>query len=474
MTYFGFSFHSKNFILWSETDQFFKRYVVIKYKEELLEYHSFSLYFQSLTPTTGQIMKSRTLNHLMIITCAFFIALSASAAKQPPTGDNRFLIMKSFVTASAHPDSLTLICYAQISNSQLQFIKADSIYQSRYEWTIQIRDKEKHLSGSAIVPGSESTLLFPETTNPKIFQKQIFRFTLAEGTYQIYLELFDMETRKGITRDDKVTLKPFKDEPVGSTEILFFANSECGDPISENLFPRIPAYRAEEDSLLSSFFIIYTQNPDQPLRMIYDIVNDNGRTEFTDTLRLDHPRQIAHVVIPIPREISFGQYEFRMSAQAGTHQAAKSATFSILWASHSEYLPGLRQSIDVLAYAMDRDEYDRIRSLPKKEQMQALHEFWAQRDPNPATPENELEDEYYSRVLFANQHFSSSGRNMNGWETDRGRIYITYGPPSDIEHPQTTTLETSKYEIWYYRNIQKRFIFRDPMGTGDYQLFRQE
>lgn len=419
-------------------------------------------------------MKFKKISHSIFISALFIFALSAGAMNRPPMRDNQFLLLKSFVTSSAHSDSLTLTCYAQVSNSRLQFIIADSLYKSRYEWTLQIRDKENHLAASAIIPGSKSTASFQETTSPRIFQKQLFRFTLAQGDYHINLELFDMETRRGITREDDITLTSINSEPISSTDILFFANTECDDPIAESLFPRFPAYRAEEDSLLSAFFVIYTQDTGRPLRIVYDIVNSNGKTEFTDTLRLDKPKPIAYVNIPLPQKIAFGQYEFGMTAQSGTHQVNKSAAFSIRWASHSDFLPGLRQSVDVLVYAMEPDDFDRIRSLPEKEQMEALNNFWAKRDPNPATPENELEDEYYRRVLFANQNFSSSGRNMSGWKTDRGRVYITYGPPSDIEHPQTTTLETSKYEIWYYRNLQKRFIFRDQMGNGDYQLFRQE
>jgi len=63
---------------------------------------------------------------------------------------------------------------------------------------------------------------------------------------------------------------------------------------------------------------------------------------------------------------------------------------------------------------------------------------------------------------------------MDGWRTDRGRTYIIYGPPSEIDTPSTATGGTSRYEIWYYRNLQKRFVFLDRHGNSDYRLISEE
>ena len=68
---------------------------------------------------------------------------------------------------------------------------------------------------------------------------------------------------------------------------------------------------------------------------------------------------------------------------------------------------------------------------------------------------------------YANEHFS--GLAMDGWLTDRGRIFIKFGPPDDIErHP--FELETRPYEIWRYYSLRKVFLFQDYTGFGDYRL----
>lgn len=60
-----------------------------------------------------------------------------------------------------------------------------------------------------------------------------------------------------------------------------------------------------------------------------------------------------------------------------------------------------------------------------------IEQFWQRRDPNPTTGKNEFQDQYYRRVLAANEKFSTSSRP--GWRTDRGRIYILYGPPDSVD-----------------------------------------
>lgn len=95
-----------------------------------------------------------------------------------------------------------------------------------------------------------------------------------------------------------------------------------------------------------------------------------------------------------------------------------------------------------------------------------IEQFWRARDPNPATSENEYRTEYYGRIAYANQNFGFG--NIAGWRTDRGRIYITYGKPDEVQ-------KSSSGEIWIYNNLPNlgsnvKFEFMDKSGRGDFQL----
>jgi GWxTD domain-containing protein len=115
-----------------------------------------------------------------------------------------------------------------------------------------------------------------------------------------------------------------------------------------------------------------------------------------------------------------------------------------------------------------------------------IEEFWRRRDPDPDTDENEFKEEYYERIAYANEHFSSG---IPGWKTDRGRIWIMYGKPDEREtHPMGGSYERPSYEgggstttypfeIWFYRylagvgsGIEIEFV--DPTGSGEYRIAR--
>src|SRR5665213_2839355 len=98
-----------------------------------------------------------------------------------------------------------------------------------------------------------------------------------------------------------------------------------------------------------------------------------------------------------------------------------------------------------------------------EEREQFVEQFWLRRDPTPDTVENEFKEEHYRRIAYANEHYASGAP---GWKMDRGRIYITFGPPDEIdEHPTGGTYErptaegggetsTYPFEDWRYRYIE--------------------
>ena len=105
------------------------------------------------------------------------------------------------------------------------------------------------------------------------------------------------------------------------------------------------------------------------------------------------------------------------------------------------------------------------------ERQKFIEQFWLRRDPTPGTPENEMKEEHYRRIAFANDHFSAG---IPGWQTDRGMIYIKYGPPDAIDSHGATP-STYPYETWRYRYIEgiehsAEFEFVDPTMTGRYHL----
>ncbi len=98
-----------------------------------------------------------------------------------------------------------------------------------------------------------------------------------------------------------------------------------------------------------------------------------------------------------------------------------------------------------------------------------LEEFWKKRDTDTTTPVNEFRQEYLERVRYADQYFGRP--KTRGCLTDRGRVLLTYGRPSEIER-HYMDIDAKPYEIWYYNELEGGviFVFGDLTGFGDFQL----
>ncbi|MCI0699428.1 GWxTD domain-containing protein [candidate division KSB1 bacterium] len=128
----------------------------------------------------------------------------------------------------------------------------------------------------------------------------------------------------------------------------------------------------------------------------------------------------------------------------------------------------LNADFDMARYIARQEEKKAYASLKNPDgKRQYLFEFWQRQDPTPGTPGNEFRVEYQRRLQHTNDNFRSYTRP--GWKTDRGRVYILYGPPNDVERFPNNPLSYS-YEIWHYDNIEGGviFVFADLQEFGEY------
>src|SRR5579862_4380581 len=146
------------------------------------------------------------------------------------------------------------------------------------------------------------------------------------------------------------------------------------------------------------------------------------------------------------------------------------------------YKKWLEEEVPYIITDEERSAFLQLQTNEEREQF--IEGFWQRRDPTPDTVENEFKEEHYRRIAYANERFSSG---IPGWRTDRGRIYIMWGPPDEIEtHSQGSVYnrpmtegggQTTVYgfDDWTYhymegigQNITIEFV--DPTGTGEYHI----
>ena len=146
------------------------------------------------------------------------------------------------------------------------------------------------------------------------------------------------------------------------------------------------------------------------------------------------------------------------------------------------YTRWLEQDVAYVITDEERHAFHRLQNDEEREQF--IEQFWLRRDPTPDTVENEYKEEHYRRIAYANEHFASG---LAGWRTDRGRIYITWGPPDERdEHPSGGTYQRTPeegggttsafpFEIWRYRHLEGidedvNLEFVDTTMSGEYRV----
>jgi len=151
----------------------------------------------------------------------------------------------------------------------------------------------------------------------------------------------------------------------------------------------------------------------------------------------------------------------------------------------SPYSKWLNEDVVYIISPWERAAFESLRTNEEREHF--IEQFWLRRDPTPGAAENKFKQEHYRRIGFANRRYPTRG--IVGWKTDRGRIYIIYGPPDEIEsHPAGGTYErppsegggatsTFPFEQWRYHHIEgvgNNIImeFVDPTMSGEYRMTR--
>jgi GWxTD domain-containing protein len=146
------------------------------------------------------------------------------------------------------------------------------------------------------------------------------------------------------------------------------------------------------------------------------------------------------------------------------------------------YKQWLNEDVTYIISPEERNAFGQLATNEEREQF--IEQFWLRRSSNPDLPDNEFKEEHYRRIAYANEHYASG---IPGWKTDRGRMYIVWGPPDEIEsHPTGGTYDrpmeegggsttTYPWETWRWRYIEGMgenviMEFVDPSGSGEYHL----
>lgn len=305
---------------------------------------------------------------------------------------------------------------------------------ARFGVLFKLSGKDKEWGDSWIVSlPQDSQVNLSQALTDKITGE--LKLKTEPGKYDFYIKVWDLYSKKIGEKKSKVIVD----------SILRAQNSTSPQIISSRRF------------VDNKFLIFEIYNfSSKPFDLIYTIKN------FNDTVPIDTSRFINPIKLELPID-SLGYGVHIITLSVGTLKITDTIEINV-----PVKLKNYEERVKQLHYIAKAQEIKALLEVPIASRDSSLQEFWKKKEAEiaPLPSGSGIEEEYYRRVDYANEHFSAVRK---GWQTDRGRIYILLGEPDAIDsHP--FEIDGFPYEIWSYYFRRVELIFVDKKGFGDYEL----
>jgi len=367
--------------------------------------------------------------------------------------------------ADSSSDSIRILSYLVVPNKVLKFVKKLGSFETTYQAKVTLKNKKGEQVGRKSWSNTLKTNDYLESTSDKISTIHFYEFKVPIGSYIITSELFDKDSNESgvINREinyknknsDLHLFKPFLIDTfegnwgLNKNEIPIITNVIGKNSIKPTIFVsgKIDTGKYSIDVLINS------SNKKELWNQSFEIVSDNNyffqRINIPDNIIDKGLRKKIYVTL-----------------KQGKSKKKESLIFGVTREGFSKSISNFNEAILAMRYILVDNEYKDMRRSKPDKQEELFLSYWKERDPSPDTKENELQDEYFSRVAYANSSFKGS---TDGWRTHMGEIYIKFGRPDDIEEysdPFTRIYQ----QRWHYYRINKYFDFVDESGFGDFRL----
>ena len=357
--------------------------------------------------------------------------------------------------------------FIQVPFREIQFIRSSDGFEGGYSVTVSIYDEQgENLVLEKIWNEEVSTKSFDETSAKENFNISHRSFSLEPNTYFIRTTVMDRESKQEFSSERMFIVKDFKSDPSLSDIMLISSNTLVEG--TNKVIPNISRNVSNRDEI-DMFFEIYS-NSDTEYKIEYVISNKEKEIVTTRTESQTVTKGKTQVYYALKdSSLGLGTYLLTVSLKDSNDNKLVAVTkpFHSRWIGLPSTVEDIDKAIEQVVYIANPDEMDYMREgKTEQEKIKRFLEFWKSKDPSPGNDENEIFEQYFGRVAFANENFS---HYQEGWSTDRGMVYIILGAPNNIErHP--FEYNAKPYEIWQYYELNKSFVFTDQTGFGDYRL----
>ncbi len=414
---------------------------------------------------------------LSALATLFLLLVFTPLVKADEVEDIDLVRSRFFIDHAIFADSSgnRLEVYYKIFNDGLNYVKKADKFVANYEVNIIIiGDKKKQVTGKSIEK-TYSLDNYDQTRSETGYLINQVSLPLGPGEYGLVCKLIDHNSNEVSTIEAKLNSYSFnRSADISDIEFIQQRPDSIEAPqFSKGTSVVLPAVERSLDGELQSLGVyaeIYAGGyVGKSLQLKYGIENKRQGIRFDTTVSITVDGPVVRVrdflaIAMLPPE----EYNLHLSLIDGQQVLAERSTrFLVKWSVASLIKNDFEYAVAQLKYIVTKEEKKELMQTPDSLRLEAFESFWKRHDPTPNSQTNELREEYYRRIRYANQYFSTV--NREGWDTDRGMVYIKYGEPDQIErHP--FELDTKPYQLWYYYGQRRTFAFIDTRGDGDYQL----
>ncbi|MGD9899679.1 MAG: GWxTD domain-containing protein [Calditrichaceae bacterium] len=368
----------------------------------------------------------------------------------------------------------------EIQNDVIQFERKESVFQAAYQITVAVRSKE---GGQTILTDtfSEDVVIenFEETNSRYQYQYKVYKLPdlnsaenikLVPGEYECLLEIRDLISKKTYNGKRPFSIKKQSaEEKYQSSEVTFLIKN----PINMDDIPLLPSFSAIDFAGENYAYLRLMSVPDDSLVVNVRLYR-KGKLEdkliHQEFISMIPKAEIADIIYKMPSNLlDEGEYKIRFSTDGKERPVNQIKEFSVVWFTKPVYLYRTDLALRPMKYLLKEDELKIVKKMSADKMSAWFMNYWKEKDPTPETVYNELQDEFYQRVGEANRKFPS--RFKEGWETDRGQIFLLYGEPQKIENRRYATT-TVPYIVWLYEEGMVSFIFVDQDKNGEFRLLK--
>jgi GWxTD domain-containing protein len=368
-----------------------------------------------------------------------------------------------------------------------------------YLMAVRVRDS----TGLELVRDSWAGHLPAGMRQPGATTLEILEYTVAPGKYTLDVDVTDSITGKKL--QSETVVEGFGNEPglsdlllapmirqVGPSDTLLAPGEiRRGDlvitgaaelrltPLRSNAYYMVEAYTAAEDSVSLGIAVTdpagktVVSTPPRRARLPAGGGVLSGAVPLAGLpageYRLTAKLTSSHGSVERAARFTMAALDETLAKEAERKEANKNTDEGYFELMNEAQLDAAAEPTALIATGQERGGYKKDLSLRAKRRY--LTQFWTQRDPTPGTPENEMREQFYSAIAYADSNFRERGQKRQpGWKTDRGRIYAKHGKPDDILRRQQQGY-APPYEVWRYsKGKGLYYIFADRSGIDAFKL----